>query len=93
MTIHGKRYAISDGDRAGNPLKNHKKIIQTIVTSIRSSDYVAICGGGNGVSCGSQLSRRLARGPLPGGKEEEDNNSTPFAFDVDDGKGDKVVQG
>jgi hypothetical protein len=27
---------------------------------------------------------------LPGGKEEEDNDSTPDAFDVDDGDGGKV---
>jgi hypothetical protein len=70
--------------------KNHKKIIQTIMTSTRSSDYAAIWGGGNGDGSRSQLSRRLARGPPPGGAEEEDNNSTPVAFDVNDGDGGKV---
>ncbi len=52
--------------------------------STRSSDYAAIGGGGDGVGGGSRSSRRLARGPLPGGKEEENDNSTPVAFDVDD---------
>jgi hypothetical protein len=70
--------------------KNHKKIIQTIMTSTRSSDYAAICGGGNGGGSRSRLSRRLARGLPPGGEEEEDNNSTPVAFDVNDGNGGKV---
>jgi hypothetical protein len=60
------------------------------MTSTRSSDYAAIGGGGNGVSGGSRSSRRLARGPLPGGKEEEDDDSTPVAFDVDDGNGGQV---
>jgi hypothetical protein len=32
----------------------------------------------------------LAREPPPEGKVEEDNNSTPVAFDVHDGKGGKV---
>ncbi len=36
------------------------------------------------------MSRLLARGPPPGGKEVEDNNSAPVAFDVDDGNGGKV---
>jgi hypothetical protein len=70
--------------------KNHKKIIQTIMVSTRSSAYAAIGGGGNGLSGGSRLPRRLARGPPPGGKEEEDNNSTPVAFDVGDGDCGKV---
>jgi hypothetical protein len=34
----------------------------------------------------------LARGPPPGGKEEKDNNSTPVAFDVDDGNGGEVFE-
>ncbi len=34
----------------------------------------------------------MARGPLPGGKEEKDNDSTPVAFDVNDGNGGKVVE-
>ena len=34
----------------------------------------------------------MARGLPPGGKEEKDNNSTPVAFDVDDGNGGKVVE-
>jgi hypothetical protein len=34
----------------------------------------------------------LARGLPPGGKEEKDNNSTPVAFDVNDGDGGKVVE-
>jgi hypothetical protein len=60
------------------------------MVSTRSSDYAAIGGDGDGISGGSQLSRQLARGPLPGGKEEEDNNITPVVFDVHDGDGDKV---
>jgi hypothetical protein len=60
------------------------------MTSTRSSDYATTGSGGNGISSGSQLSRRLARGLLPGDKEEEDNNSTPVAFDVDDGISGKV---
>ncbi len=60
------------------------------MTSTRSSNYVAIGGGGDGHGSGSQSSRRLARGPLPGGKEEEDNKSTPVAFDVNDGNGSEV---
>ncbi len=54
------------------------------MASIRSSDYVAIGSGSNNIGGGSQLSRQLARGLLPGGKEEEDNNSTPVAFSVND---------
>jgi hypothetical protein len=54
------------------------------MTSTRSSDYAAIRGGGNGIGGGSQASRRLARWPLPRGKEEEDDDCTPVAFDVDD---------
>jgi hypothetical protein len=73
--------------------KNQKKrIIQTIMVSTRSSDYVAISGGGNGINGKSRLSRLLARGPLPRGKEEKDNESTLVAFDVDDGNGGKVVE-
>jgi hypothetical protein len=34
--------------------------------------------------------RLLARGPPPRGEEEEDNYSTPVAFDVDDGNGGEV---
>jgi hypothetical protein len=68
-------------------IKNYKKIIQTIMTSTRSSDYAAIRGGSNGVGGRSRSSKRLARGPLPRGKEEEDNNSTPVAFYVVDGNG------
>ncbi len=60
------------------------------MTSTRSSDYVAIGSGGNGSGVGSRSSRRLARGLQPGGKEEQDNNSTPVSFDVDDGNGGKV---
>jgi hypothetical protein len=60
------------------------------MVSIRSSDYAAIGGGGNGIGGRGQLSRWLARGPPPGGKEEEDNDSTPVAFDVDDSNGSKV---
>ncbi len=62
--------------------KNHKKIIQTIMVSTKSSDYKALSGGRNGVGGGSQSSRWLARVPPPGGKEEEVNDSTPVAFDV-----------
>ncbi len=58
--------------------------------STRSSDYVAIGGGGNGVSGGSRSSWQLARGPLPGGEEEEDDGSTPVVFDVNDGNGGQV---
>ena len=50
------------------------------MTSTRSSDYAAIRGGGNGIGGGSQASRRLARWPLPRGKEEEDDDCTPVAF-------------
>jgi hypothetical protein len=71
-------------------IKNYKIIIQAIMVSTRSSDYAAIGGGGNGIRSGSQLSRRLARGPPPIGEEEEDNNSTPVAFDVNDGDCGKV---
>ena len=46
------------------------------MVSTRSSDYVAIGGGNNGIGGKSRLSRLLARGPPPGGKEEEDNEST-----------------
>ncbi len=60
------------------------------MASTRSFDYAAIGGGGNGIGGGSQSSRRLARGLPPGDKEEEDNDSTPVAFDVDDSKGGKV---
>jgi hypothetical protein len=62
--------------RSKNP---QKRIIQTIMVSTRSSDYAAIGGGGNGIGGKSQLSRLLARGPPPGGKEEKDNDSTPVA--------------
>ncbi len=58
--------------------------------STRSSDYAAIGGGSNGVSGGSQLSRWLARGPLPVSEEEEDINSILVAFDVDDSGGGEV---
>ncbi len=60
------------------------------MVSARSSDYAAIGGGGDSVGGGSGLSRRLARGPPPGGEEEGDNDSTPVAFDVDDGNGGKI---
>jgi hypothetical protein len=70
--------------------KNHKKIIQTIMASTRSSDYAAIGSGSDGLGGGSQLSRQLARGPPPGGKEEEDINSTPVAYDDDDNGGGEV---
>jgi hypothetical protein len=60
------------------------------MASTRSSNYAAIGGCGNGLNGRSQLSRRLARGLPPGGKEEEDNGSTPVAFDVDDSNGGKV---
>ncbi len=36
------------------------------------------------------MSRLLARGPPRGGEEEEDNDSTPVAFNVNDGNGGKV---
>ncbi len=62
------------------------------MVSTRSSDYAAIGGGGDGIGGKSRSSRLLARGPLPGGKEEKDNNSTPVAFGVDDGDGGKVVE-
>ncbi len=71
--------------RANRDQKITKKIIQTIMASTRSSDYAAIGGGGNGVGSGSQSSRWLARGLPPGGKEEENDDSTPVAFDVDAG--------
>jgi hypothetical protein len=58
--------------------------------STRSSDYVAISGGGDGIGGKSRSSRLLARGLPPGGKEEKDNDSTPVAFDVDDSNGGKV---
>jgi hypothetical protein len=57
------------------------------MASTRSSDYVAISGGGNGISGKSRLS---SRGLPPGGKEEEYNNSTPVAFDVNDSNGGKI---
>ncbi len=76
--------------RANRDQKITKKIIQTIMRSMRSSDYAAIGGGGNGVGGGSRSSRRLARGTPPGGKEEEDDDSTPVAFDVNDGNGGQV---
>ncbi len=62
------------------------------MVSTRSSDYGAIGGGGDGISGESQSSRLLARGQPPGGKEEKDNDSTPVAFDVDDGNDGKVVE-
>ncbi len=62
------------------------------MVSTKSSDYAAIGSGGNGIGGKSQSSRLLARGPLPGGKEKKDNDSTPVAFDVDDGDGSKVVK-
>jgi hypothetical protein len=58
--------------------------------STRSSDYASIRGGGDGVGGRSGSSSRLARGPLPWGEEEEDDDSTPDAFDVDDGNGGQV---
>jgi hypothetical protein len=61
------------------------------MTSTRSADYEALRNGGNGGGSGSRSSRLLARGPLPGGKEEEDNDSAPFAFDVNDNDSGKVV--
>ncbi len=70
---------------ANRDQKITKTIIQTIMTSTRSSDYAAIRGGGNGIGGGSQSSRRLASGLPPGGEEEEDDDSTPVAFDIDDG--------
>ncbi len=76
--------------RANRDQKITKKNVQTIMTSTRSSDYVAIGGGGDGVGGGSQSSRLLVRGPPPRGKEEEDDDSTPDAFDVDDGNGGQV---
>jgi hypothetical protein len=60
------------------------------MTSTRSSDYVAIGGGGDGVGGRSRSSRWLARGPPPGGEDEEDAHSTPVAFDVNDGNGGQV---
>jgi hypothetical protein len=75
--------------RSKNP---KRRIIQTIMVSPRSSDYVAIGGGGDGIGGKNRSSRLLARGPPPGGKEEKDNNSTLVAFDVNDGDGGKVVE-
>ncbi len=60
------------------------------MVSTRSSDYAAIGGGSNGIGSENQSSRLLARGLPPGGKEEKDNDSTPVAFDVDDGNGGTV---
>ncbi len=60
------------------------------MASTRISDYAAIGSGGAGISNRNQLSRQLARGPLPGGKEEKDTNSTPVVFDVDGSNGGKV---
>jgi hypothetical protein len=62
------------------------------MVSTRSSDYAAISGGGNGIGGESQSSRQLTRGPPPGGEEEKDNDSTPVAFDVDDGDSGEVVE-
>ncbi len=62
------------------------------MVSTRSSDYAAISGGSDGIGGKSQLSRLLAREPPPGGEEEKDNNSTPVAFDVNDGDGGKVIE-
>jgi hypothetical protein len=62
------------------------------MVSTRISDYAAIGGGGDGIGSKSRSSRLLARGPPPGGKKEKDNDSTPVAFDVDDGDGGKVVE-
>ncbi len=67
-----------------------QKITTKSFTSTRSSDYAAIGGGSNGIGSGSQLSRWLARGLPLGGKEEEDKDSTPIAFDVDFCNGGKV---
>jgi hypothetical protein len=75
---------------ANRDQKITKKIIQTIMTSTRCSDYAAIRGGGDGIGGGSPSSRRLARGPPPGGEEEEDEHSNPIAFDVADGDGGQV---
>ncbi len=56
------------------------------MTSTRSSYYGTIGGGSNGVGSKSRSSRWLARGPPPGGKEDkEDEDSTPVAFDANDG--------
>jgi hypothetical protein len=62
------------------------------MVSTRSSDYAAIGGGGDGIGGKSRSSRLLARGLPPRGKEEKNNDSTPVAFDVDDGNGGKVVE-
>ncbi len=62
------------------------------MVSTRSSDYAAIGSGSNGIGGKSQLSRLLARGPLPGGEEEKDNNITPVVFDVDDGNDGNVIE-
>ncbi len=56
----------------------------------KNSDYAAIGSGSNGIGSMSWSSRQLARGLPPRGKEEDDNNSTPVAFDVNDGNGGKV---
>jgi hypothetical protein len=71
-------------------LNNFKKNIQTIIASTRCSDYVAIGSGGGGICGGSWLSGWLARGPLPRGEEEEYNDSTPVAFDFNEGDSSKV---
>ncbi len=60
------------------------------MASTRSSDYVAIGSGGNGIGGRSGSSRRLERGPQPGGEEEDNNDSTPVVVDDNDGDGGKV---
>jgi hypothetical protein len=72
--------------------KSQKRIIQTIMVSTRSSDYVVIGGGSNDIGGKSRSCRLLARGPPPRGKGEMDNDSTPVAFDVNDGNGGKVIE-
>ncbi len=62
------------------------------MVSTRSSDYATIGGGSNGIGGKSRLFRLLAKGPLPGGKEEKDKDSTPVVFDVNDGDSGKVVE-
>jgi hypothetical protein len=72
--------------------KSKKRVIQTIMVSTRSSDYVAIGGGGDGIGGKSRLSKLLARGLPLKGEEEKDNDSTPVVFDVNDGNGGKVIE-
>jgi hypothetical protein len=37
VTVHGKRYAISDGDRAGDPYLLSCKLVESLVISVNST--------------------------------------------------------